>query len=108
MASFQKGKKKTGGRKKGVINKRSQKAMEILANEKFCPLLKMIEMYERGLKEFKDDRSDFRFKYLEIAANQLKELAQYAFPKRKAIDFPIDEETGQSLIDIVKAVARSK
>ena len=82
--------------------------MEILANEKFCPLLKMIEMYERALDEFEKDRSDFRFKYLEIAANQLKELAQYAFPKRKAIDFPIDEETGQSLIDIVKAVARSK
>jgi hypothetical protein len=78
--------RKTGGRKKGTPNKKTQVAAEILEELGFCPIRKGVEMFERALEEFEEDRSDYRFKYLEIAHAEIKDLRQYVFPKRKAID----------------------
>lgn len=92
--------KKTGGRKKGQPNKRTQLAIEILEDMAFCPVRKGVYMYRRALKTFEKDKSDFRFKYLEIAQRELQDLRQYAYPKRKAIDLTNNGEAF-SLVDMV-------
>jgi len=53
-----KGKSKTGGRKKATPNKRSRKAIEILAGKKFCPLEKMIGIYETAMEVFENQYID--------------------------------------------------
>ena len=64
---------KNAGRKKGTPNKRSQEALEIFRQQNFNPLIRMIKQ----ARETKDES---------IRASLLRELAQYAYPKRKAIE----------------------
>jgi hypothetical protein len=106
-----KGSEKTGGRKKGTPNKRTQVFLEILEEQDFCVVRSSIRLYRKALRQFKEDQSDFRFKYLEIAQRGLMDLMQYQYPKRKSV-----EHTGadgepilNTLVDLVKAVdAKSK
>ena len=101
-----KGIAKTGGRQKGTPNKRTVEAIEIMNKLDFNPLEKMVFMYQKAMDEFEVDRSDFRFRYLDIASNQLKEFAQYVYPKRKSIEGPNGENIGQSLVDILKQLKK--
>lgn len=67
---------KTGGRKKGAINRRSKEVMEILDKLGCNPIEGMADIAKRALED--DD--------LALAGNMYKELAQYVAPKRKAIE----------------------
>ena len=69
---FQKGKEKTGGRKKGTPNKRTAELQEILGD--FNPAEKLMELYNKPTT--KDD----------LKAMICKELMKYIYPQRKAVD----------------------
>lgn len=97
--------KKTGGRKKGSLNKKTKYALDILEDYGFCPIAKGVETYERALLEFEEDRSDFRFKYLEIAQRELQDLRQYVFPKRKAVELTGAEGQPISFIQLIQQYA---
>lgn len=105
---------KTGGRKPGTPNKRTQDLTEILDEKGFCPAAELVRTYRRASRHFKiyDDLlkrmvlaiegedADEIFRavktassfaedapaYLTIAEHAAKELMQYKFPKRKAIE----------------------
>jgi len=96
------------GRKKGTPNKRTQKLLDQLEGLELDPVAESVEIYRMALSAWKHDQSDFAYRYLEIASRKLECLMEYCYPKRKAIEFPPDEETGMSLIDIVKAAAGKK
>lgn len=87
------GKAKTGGRKKGTPNKRTQEFIEVLERRKFSPADALIDVYRKALKAFNSgagksfgDGPDMNFKYLEIANKAACDLMQYRFPKRKALE----------------------
>lgn len=69
---FQKGKEKTGGRKKGVPNKKTAELQEILGE--FNPAEKLMELYNKPTT--KDD----------LKVLICKELMKYIYPQRKAVD----------------------
>ena len=69
---FQKGKEKTGGRKKGTPNKKTAELQEILGD--FNPAEKLMELYNKPTT--KDD----------LKAMICKELMKYIYPQRKAVD----------------------
>jgi hypothetical protein len=69
---FQKGKEKTGGRKKGTPNKRTAELQEILGE--FNPAEKLMELYNKPTT--KDD----------LKVLICKELMKYIYPQRKAVD----------------------
>jgi hypothetical protein len=73
----QPGTPKTGGRKPGVANKRTEQVFEILARNKFNPIEEMIQL-------FHDSRSNPDT--MGVAATCLKEISQYVYPKRKTIE----------------------
>ncbi len=69
---FVKGKPKTGGRQKGVLNKKSRTLLEICESKGFSPFEAMLELAIDGDKDM------------------LKEVSQYLYPKRKAIEHSVD------------------
>lgn len=102
--------RKTGGRKKGTLNKRTQDLEALLEEMKFCPARALVRSYRLAMKQFKaydqvaekilDSDADVEVKdlrrllsssdaaptYLRIAETAAKELMQYRFPKRKAVE----------------------
>lgn len=111
---FQKGHKKSGGRKKGVPNKRTQAFLDILEEHGFCPVQALIKNYRLAMKEYRrsadvwdaieEKKSDIGLNtptedtghtYLKIAQSAAADLMQYAHPKRKAIE--IDAKEGGPL-----------
>lgn len=110
MPKFTHGNKASKGRPKGAVNKRSVEFMAVLAKHDFCPASAMIEVYTEakkiyssyakiydaitGAREIKgmlplEDKAD---KYLRIAGDMAKELASFAYPKKKAIENTVDPE----------------
>lgn len=105
-----KGLPKTGGRKKGVPNKRTQAFLDILEAHGFCPVTALIKNYKLAMKEYRrsadvfdainDKRSTFEMTplqdeahtYLKIAQSAASDLMQYAHPKRKAIELSSSED----------------
>jgi hypothetical protein len=103
---FKEGKPKTGGRKKGVANKRTRELQDFLDEKNFNPAAKLILIYRKAMKEYgraedvhdiiEDTRRGMGFKavgasdqgptYLGIALSAAKDLMQYVYPKRKAIE----------------------
>lgn len=103
-----KSKDKTGGRKTGTPNKRTQELIEILEEEDFDPARKLIITYRKAMKQYLrydraidrimngDPRHRDRLRghdlhdqaptYLRLAQDAAKELMQYRHPKRKAIE----------------------
>ena len=67
---------KTGGRKKGTPNKKTLEAQELLAASNFDPIAAMIEISQQAMAD----------KNYLLAGQMAKELAQYVYPKRKAIE----------------------
>ena len=100
-----KGQPKSGGREKGTPNKRSEEAIEIFERRRFDPLQRMITLahsYERVVRDIDKAGKDNPAVKLErmdayvTALGQLfpiyKELLQYRYPKRKAIEISGDPE----------------
>ena len=67
---------KTGGRKKGTPNKKTLEAQELLAASNFDPIITMVEISQQAMAD----------KNYLLAGQMAKELAQYVYPKRKAIE----------------------
>jgi hypothetical protein len=73
--AFQKGRKKTGGKVKGSINKEKRELIDRI-REKFpdlCPIEKMCEIIQTTTEE-------------STIVSCCKEVAQYIYPKLKSID----------------------
>ena len=64
------------GRKVGTPNRRTKDAAAILKKHKFCPLTGMIEVAKTA-----QERDD-----MALYAMACKELIQYVYPKRKAVE----------------------
>ena len=79
---------KTGGRKAGTPNKRTETLKELIEAEfkGFNPIVELIKMYK---KESLEDN-------LKVAI--LKDIANYIYPKRKAIEDDIAEQNPINLI----------
>ena len=74
---FQKGHKKTGGRKKGTPNKKTAQFKEILGN--FDTVTELKELYQTT------DKDDLKFAIC-------KEFLKYEYPQRKAVEIANDIE----------------
>jgi len=101
--------KKTGGRKKGVPNKRTAEIRQILENLDFCPVRSLVLIQEMALKNFKVASEEQAPTYLGIAAKASADLLPYLYPRRKAIDLTSEGEgIGQTLVEIVKHVSETR
>lgn len=83
---------KYGGRKKGTPNKRTLLVKERLDNLGLDPIEEMAKLY------YEVRETDLR-----LACALLKELAQYFYPKRRAIDVAL--ETQQEPIQVISLIA---
>ena len=70
--------RKTGGRKKGTPNKRTQQAAELLWELGCNPIRSMAEIAANKQHP------------IELRAKMYTELAHYVYPKRKAVDLHHD------------------
>ncbi len=119
-----KSKPKTGGRRKGIPNKRTKEFLEVLAEQNFCPARALVRTYRKAMKQYMVfdqvvDRMTEALEgedpveitrtiraaqtlgysaptYLSIAENAAKELMNYTYPKRKAIEFKNPGDGGGS------------
>jgi len=67
---------KTGGRAKGTPNKKTQLVQQQMEDLGFDPIESMIEISKLAMAD----------KDYSLAGQMAKELAQYIYPKRKAIE----------------------
>lgn len=74
MGKFESGHKKTGGREKGVLNRKTESLIEICEREG-------LNVFEALVRIAKDPINEPKLQF-----DALKELAQYLYPKRKAIE----------------------
>lgn len=80
-----------GGRPKGSPNKRSLQYLEVLEKHNFCPASAMIEIYEEARKEYEaHDDPQIKSYYLKISSDMAKEMATYAYPRRKAVEVEVN------------------
>ena len=89
---------KTGGRKKGTPNKKSQEITDRLAEIDCDPIMGMARIAVEA-----ESNGEFV-----LAGNMYKELAQYIAPKRKAVEvsgdpeFPLETVTRIELVPLEK------
>lgn len=79
--------RKTGGRKAGTPNKRSQEVAEKLEHMGVDPIERLAliaEMAEQDAQMAENPKD--RLPHLQLAKDCHKELAQYVAPKRKAVE----------------------
>jgi hypothetical protein len=76
---------KTGGRSKGTKNKRTQEVIDILNRLDCSPIEGLANIATISM-----EREDYA-----LAGNMYKELSQYIFPKRRAIE--VSAEVNQSI-----------
>jgi len=67
---------KTGGRTKGTPNKKTQLVQQQMEDLGFDPIESMIEICNQAMTD----------KNYVLAGQMAKELAQYVYPKRKAVE----------------------
>ena len=72
---------KTGGRTKGTPNKKTQLVQQQMEDLGFDPIESMIEICNQAMTD----------KNYALAGQMAKELAQYIYPKRKAVEHITDE-----------------
>lgn len=82
---FQPGRKKTGGRKKGTVNKRTADITERLEGEDIVGSL-------LNIAKTTDDEV--------LRASIYKDLMQYVYPKRKAVEMAADMNINTKSIQI--------
>lgn len=95
--AFEKGHAKVGGRQKGVANKQTQDLQAICDKHDVHPFEALILLYKEGGWD----------PHMKLAA--LKEICQYLYPKRKAIEHsgeintnPYLEKSLEELEELVK------
>jgi len=84
---------KTGGRSKGTPNKKTQLIQQQMEDLGFDPIESMIEISKLAMAN----------KDYSLAGQMAKELAQYIYPKRKAIEHSpeeLDLEPMQIIINV--------
>lgn len=72
---------KTGGRKRGTPNKKTVAVQEQMDQLEFDPIESMIKICNQAMTD----------KNYALAGQMAKELAQYVYPKRKAVEHITDE-----------------
>ena len=82
---FQKGKAKTGGRKKGTPNKRTKELAEVLGA--FDPPEKLVQIYNET-----DD--------LDLKAQICRDLLKYVYPQRKAVEMSADVDINNEPFEV--------
>ena len=82
---FQKGKAKTGGRKKGTPNKRTKELAEVLGA--FDPAEKLVQIYNET-----DD--------LDLKAQICRDLLKYVYPQRKAVEMSADVDINNEPFEV--------
>jgi hypothetical protein len=82
--SFQKGRQKTGGRKKGVPNRRTPDLASILEEHNYSPVADLIESSRIAKENFKNDPSES--KWLDISVKCAAAMIPYVYPKRKPVE----------------------
>lgn len=108
---FKKGRKKTGGKQVGHVNKITRDFRESLERNGFDPTMAMMDIYAKSMFVYDNyakvyeaickgremnglyPTTDNAHQYLRIAADMVKDIAGYTFPKLKAI-----EHTNKGLI----------
>jgi hypothetical protein len=85
---------KTGGRTKGTPNKKTQLVQQQMEGLGFDPIESMIEICNQAMTD----------KNYALAGQMAKELAQYVYPKRKAVEHTSGEpiELPQITINITE------
>ena len=74
---------KTGGRKRGTPNKKTIAVQEQMEQLGFDPIESMIEISKQAMSD----------KNYVLAGQMAKELAQYIYPKRKAVEHTTSEDS---------------
>lgn len=98
---------KTGGRKAGTLNKKTQTLIEKIEkhHKGYDPILKMIDIAENENTA------------IDIRVNILKEISSYIYPKRKAIEAdiqtnevkdPIQHRIDTPIEDLIKELKQNK
>lgn len=88
---------KTGGRLKGTKNRRTQKVMDIL-NELDCSPIKGLA----NIATIAMEKQDYA-----LAGNMYKELSQYMYPKRRAIEVSAEIDQNISVEDLTDQQRRN-
>lgn len=96
---------KSGGRKKGTRNKRTEMAAQLFEDIGFEPILVLAELYNESLaifheiKEAKEQDgkklSSYDAVWLQIAQSVAKDLMPYRYPKLKALEITTEDENGK-------------
>lgn len=91
---------KTGGRKKGVPNKRTIQALEVFDELEFCPLREVIERLQKFGKTMDEKLYlDTCTKLLKFKYSELKSI-EHSFDPRALPDDKLIEETARLLAEI--------
>jgi hypothetical protein len=81
---------KTGGRSKGTKNKRTQEVIDILNRLDCSPIEGLANIATISM-----EREDYA-----LAGNMYKELSQYIFPKRRAIEVSAEVNSSLEIEDL--------
>ena len=94
---FQKGRQKTGGRKKGTPNKKTRAFLEELGE--FRTVKEMVNLFYKTKDE-------------SIKYNILKEFLKYEYPQRKAVEMcatlEAEETTQEAFLNYLKALGKGQ
>ncbi|HIN68327.1 MAG TPA: hypothetical protein EYM93_03530 [Methylococcales bacterium] len=72
---------RTGGRKKGTPNKKTLEVLEQISALDYDPITTMVKISQQAMAD----------ENYALAGQMAKELAQYVYPKRKAVEHFTDE-----------------
>lgn len=87
-----KGHKRYGGRVKGTPNKDTTKVLEIIEREKCDPIEFLCWVVNANVAKLKEAPE------LEQRIAAAKELASYIYPKRKAVEHSVSDETVEKVL----------
>lgn len=87
-----KGHPRYGGRAKGTLNRDTRKAVEIIEREKCDPIEFLCWVVNANIEKLKDAPD------LEQRITAAKELASYVYPKRKAVEHSVSDETIEKVL----------
>ena len=109
-------------RPKGAIGKKTEAFDILLAKSKFNPLLALIKCHNLALEDYHDYRDkresnrispmeDNSAKFLQIAEHSAKEIASYAYSKKKAIEVkresPLDDMNSIQKLEAMKHAVKA-
>ena len=121
--------KKTGGRKRGALNKRTRDLIQILEQAGYCPVAEIIEIGALAKKEYQrsaliydaieDKRIEANIKtplsdtaptYLKLMQDSALGIMPFMYPKRKAVELTGSEgkDFFQSFTSLIKEIAKDK